>query len=85
MAAGKKTGGRVKGTPNRIPADLKDAILEAARLAGGPDETVGYLRVQATENPTAFMGLLGKVLPMTVTGPAKDGAHKLLIGWLNSE
>ena len=27
---------------------------------------VGYLRVQARENPVAFMGLLGKLLPSQI-------------------
>ena len=63
MAAGRKTGGRQKGTPNKITASLKQAILDAADAAGGEDGTVGYLTRQATENPAAFMTLLGKVLP----------------------
>jgi hypothetical protein len=67
MAQGVKTGGRQKGTPNKITAFLKDAILQAAEAAhdGG---TVGYLTEQANANPAAFMTLLGKVLPMQVEG-----------------
>lgn len=63
-----KTGGRQKGTPNKTTALLKDAILQAAENAGGDDGLVGYLTMQATISPAAFMALLGKVLPMTVTG-----------------
>ena len=70
MAPGIKTGGRKKGTPNKTTALLKDAILQAATNAGGGDLT-NYLQVQATENPGPFMSLLGKVLPMQVTG--EDG------------
>lgn len=66
-----KTGGRKKGTPNKTTALLKDAILQAATLAGGPEGLVGYLTTQAIENPGPFMSLLGKVLPMQVTG--EDG------------
>ena len=66
MALGRKTGGRKKGTPNKLTADLKDAILRAAELAGDKDGLVGYLKNQALANPGPFMGLLGKVLPMTV-------------------
>lgn len=66
-----KTGGRQKGTPNKINALLKDAILQAAEAAGGPGGMVGYLTLQAHENPSAFMSLLGKVLPQQVTG--EDG------------
>jgi hypothetical protein len=61
-----KTGGRKRGTPNKINSALKEAILEAAEQAGGEHGTVGYLVAQAHANPTAFMGLLGKVLPMTI-------------------
>lgn len=65
--------GRPKGSPNKITADLKRAILEAAEAAGGPLGTVGYLTAQATSNPAAFMTLLGKVLP--TTGPGENGEH----------
>jgi hypothetical protein len=63
-----KTGGRQKGTPNKLTRTLKEAILEAAERAGGPNGTVGYLETQAVANPNAFMSLLGKVLPLQVTG-----------------
>ena len=66
-----KTGGRQKGTPNKTTALLKDAILKAADKAGGKEKLVGYLQRQANENPGPFLALLGKVLPMQVTG--EDG------------
>mgnify|MGYP001574382248 CR=1 FL=1 len=59
-----KTGGRVKGVPNKIGKALKEMILEALSAAGG----VNYLTRQAEESPAAFMALIGKVLPMTVVG-----------------
>lgn len=68
-----KTGGRQKGTPNKTTALLKDAILQAANKAGGKDKLVGYLETQAKANPGPFLALLGKVLPMQVTG-ADGGA-----------
>ncbi len=63
--------GRPKGTPNKATALLKDAILRAAENAGnklGADGMISYLETQAIENPGPFMGLLGKVLPMQITG-----------------
>jgi hypothetical protein len=66
-----KTGGRRKGTPNKTTALLKDAILEAATQAGDREGLVGYLVIQARTNPASFLPLLGKVLPMQVTG--EDG------------
>ena len=65
---GERRGGRAKGTPNKLPRALKESILEAAERAGGPNGTVGYLETQAVANPNAFMSLLGKVLPLQVTG-----------------
>ena len=58
--------GRPKGAPNKSTALLKDAILQAAELAGDKGGMVNYLRKQAHENPVAFMGLMGKVLPLQV-------------------
>lgn len=65
MAKGKKTGGRVKGQPNKLTTALKDMILQALSAAGGE----AYLVEQASKNPTAFLTLVGRVLPLQV----KDG------------
>jgi hypothetical protein len=62
MAKGMKTGGRQKGTPNKVTADVRAAILAAFDKVGG----IEYLAVQAHDNPAAFMTLLGKVLPTQV-------------------
>jgi hypothetical protein len=70
-SGGKRPGsGRKAGTPNLVPAELKDMILQALHLEGGTE----YLRTQAQTNPNAFMGLIGRVLPMTVQG---DKDHPL--------
>lgn len=76
-----KTGGRQKGTPNKTTALLKDAILQAANNAGGPEGLVGYLTDQAKESPAAFLSLLGKVLPMTINGTGKDGEIVTRVEW----
>ena len=47
-------------------------ILGALSDAGGRE----YLAQQAERNPVAFMTLIGKVLPMQVTGP---GSGPLII------
>ena len=80
MAAGFKTGGRQKGTPNKVTALLKDEILQAAEGAH-PEGRIGYLREQALNNPTAFLTLLGKVIPTQVEGPGENGEHKLTLTW----
>lgn len=68
-----KTGGRAKGTPNKFNGELKGMILGALDQAGGVD----YLLQRANDprTQTAFMALVGKVLPMTVQGPGEGGAH----------
>ena len=58
-----KLGGRKPGQPNHLTQLLKDTILEAATRAGKGD-IVAYLERQAEENPVAFLGLLGRVLPL---------------------
>ncbi len=58
--------GRPKGAVNKNTALLKDAILDAAQKAGDKDGMVGYLVTQAEKNPVAFMGLLGRVLPLQI-------------------
>jgi hypothetical protein len=80
-----KTGGRKKGTPNKTTAMLKDAILLAAEQAdvGG---LVGYLKNQATSNPQSFLPLLGKVLPMQVTGdPENPLRHRIEFTVIDSD
>lgn len=59
-----KTGGRAKGTTNKLTGDVKAMVLEALDKAGGAT----YLLTQAQTNPTAFLTLVGKVLPLTVAG-----------------
>jgi hypothetical protein len=64
---GERRGGRKAGTPNKLTGALKDMILNALDRAGGID----YLVTQADDNPTAFLTLVGKVLPLQV-----DAEHK---------
>lgn len=68
---GKEKGpGRPKGAPNKSTAAIKDMILTALSDAGGSD----YLLERANDPRTAsaFLGLVGKVLPMQVTGADGD-------------
>ena len=58
----KKYGGRKKGTPNKTTAVLKDLILGALDEVGGQE----YFVTLAKEQPVAFCGLLGKILPTQV-------------------
>ena len=59
-----KTGGRKKGTPNKVTGSVREMLLGALDDMGGQE----WLTRQATENPVAFMTLLGKVLPTQIQG-----------------
>lgn len=72
---GKRPGaGRKKGVPNRLTGELKDMILGALEDAGGRE----YLQKRATENPVAFLSLLGRVLPLQVSGEG-GGAVRVIV------
>jgi hypothetical protein len=70
-----KLGGRKKGTPNKLTGALKDMILTALDGAH-KDGGVEYLKEQAKDNPTAFLTLVGKVLPLQVNG---DMEHRVKV------
>lgn len=63
---GKGNPGKPKGATNKTSRELKDMILTALSQAGGEQ----YLLERALDPRTAsaFMSLVGKVLPMQVTG-----------------
>jgi len=56
--------GRPKGMPNKKNKLIKDMIIGALDKLGGEK----YLQEQAIKHPGAFMTLVGKTLPMQVTG-----------------
>jgi hypothetical protein len=68
--------GRPKGVPNKTTTLLKDAILQAASEAGGqnnPEGLITYLRARAIDTPGPFLALVGKVLPMQISGTDSNG------------
>ena len=73
----KKTGGRIKGTPNKSTVQIKTAILRAFDEVGGEF----YLARVAEEDPKTFCMLLGRVLPAELKADVShdiDGIAKLL-------
>lgn len=77
-----KTGGRKAGTPNKVTGQLKEMILTALDKAGG----VNYLLRQAHESPTAFLTLVGKVLPMTISGdPDSPVKHSVTVEFVSGK
>ena len=67
---GKGNPGKPKGATNKVNNDIKSMILEALSNAGGAE----YLERKANDPKTAaaFLGLVGKVLPLQVTGADGD-------------
>lgn len=61
-------GGRPKGSTNHQSRLVKEMILAALDKKGGEE----YFIRQADENPTAFMTLIGKVLPTQISGDAEN-------------
>ena len=57
-----KSGGRKRGTPNRLGREVREFIREALDREGGAE----YLQRAAREQPVAFLGLLGKLLPAEI-------------------
>jgi hypothetical protein len=70
--------GRPKGVPNKNTGMIRDMIAQALEQVGGVD----YL-ARCAEDPktaSAFLGLIGKVMPIQVTG--EDGGavkHSLTV------
>jgi hypothetical protein len=67
--------GRPKGSPNKVGAAIKEMVVTALNEAH-EDGGVAYLKEQASKNPVAFLGLVGKVLPLQVAGELE---HKVKV------
>lgn len=65
----KRYGGRKKGIPNKLTADLRSAIQGAFTEVGGQ----AYLQRVANNDPKTFCKLLGMTLPKDVNLKAEGG------------
>ena len=65
-----------KGVPNKVTADIKSMILTALSTVGG----ASYLEERANDPKTAaaFLGLVGKVLPMTIAGDPANPVQQVV-------
>ena len=59
---GKKTGGRQKGSVNKVTASIKEAFMIAFDKSGGSKTLTEW----AIENPDKFYPLLAKIIPQEV-------------------
>lgn len=73
---GRKTGGRVAGVPNKATGDIKAMVLGALSDVGGRD----YLAARALDQPVAFMGLIGRVLPLQLSGQNGGPVEMVITG-----
>ena len=76
---GKGNPGKPKGAVNKTTREIKNMVLEALDGAGG----VEYLieRAQDPRTAAAFLGLVGKVIPLQVKGEfsSPDGSMTPMI------
>jgi hypothetical protein len=68
MAKGTKTGGRVKGVPNKLTTGAKEVIAQVAENIGGVARMTKWVR-ECPENEKAFWtSIYTKLLPLQVAG-----------------
>ena len=68
MAKGKKTGGRTKGTPNKVTGAVKEALTLAFEKVGGVEALV----IWGQANQTELYKLWAKLLPQEVDAKLSD-------------
>lgn len=66
MAKGIKTGGRQKGTPNKITQAAKDMIAEVAERLGGADRMLAWTQEDPANEKAFWSNVYPKLLPLQV-------------------
>lgn len=66
MAAGKKTGGRIKGTPNKMTQDAKQAIELVAEGLGGAEGMLMWAQSDKTNERIFWSTIYPRILPKEV-------------------
>jgi len=70
-----KTGGRAKGTQNKVTKTIREAIEASFEQVGGAE----YLALMAIKEPASYMTLLGKVLPAHMNIKTTDNTFRLVV------
>jgi hypothetical protein len=73
-----KTGGRQKGTTNKVTALAKDAIAAAADRLGGVDRLVEWVREDASNERVFWGQIYPKLLPLQVAGAEDAETDRVL-------
>ena len=68
MARGFKSGGRIKGTPNKVSRTVKENVVAVFDELGGRQQMTTWAR----ENQTEFYRLYARLLPTEVSGPDSE-------------
>lgn len=74
MAQGQKTGGRRRGTPNRVTGLAKDAIAAAADRLGGVDRLVAWARADPANERVFWGQIYPRLLPLQTHISGPDGS-----------
>lgn len=69
MAHGIKTGGRQKGTPNRITKAFREAVQTVYSRIGGDKAFATW----AQDNPTEFYRIAARLIPQEMRHAGGDG------------
>lgn len=77
MAEGKKTGGRVKGTPNKFTASVKEAVLLAFQEL--QDDETTKLTAWGKKNTTEFYKIAAKLIPTEVKASVEGTINHFII------
>jgi hypothetical protein len=81
MAAGRKTGGRVAGTPNKLTTTAKETIAQCGAMLEKNGKTLYEWVNKDEKNEYAFWTVIyPKLLPLQVTGD-EDNPVAMAITW----
>ena len=75
MAKGVKTGGRTKGTPNKVTANAKAAIEAVFAGLGDAAALEAWARSDPENLKAFYVQVWPKILPLQVNGPGEEGEH----------
>lgn len=71
MAQGKKTGGRVAGTPNKLTKAAREVIQGCADALGGMDRMVAWAKEDPVNERIFWSSIFPRIVPLDVTSDNK--------------